>query len=243
MSAEPLPPDEVHVWQLATGAPLDHPVLEDRLRLLSSDERARWERFRFASKKNEFLYGKLLTRGVLSRYLPRLPEHWTFDEAERGKPSARDAEGLHFNLSHTRGLLALAVTRAGDVGVDVEQIERRDAGVAERFFAPEEAAQVRAAAEPERDRLFGRFWTLKEAYIKAHGGGLSIPLASFRFALEDPVRIEFRDPGADDPRAWWFAWCDPSPAHALAVAVRCRGGGGLREPLRAVWRSVDPAEL
>jgi len=229
--------DAVHVWQLACGEPVEAPLMPERAAALCPEERARYDRFRFHTKKNEFLIGKLLTRWVLSRYDARPPADWAFAEAARGKPSALDAGDLRFNLSHTRGLLAVAVTRGHDVGVDVEQVARRDDGVAERFFAPEEAAEVRAAPVPERDRLFARFWTLKEAYIKAHGDGLSIPLASFRFELGDPVRIAFRDPDGGDPREWWFHWRDPSPEHALAVAVRSGG------PVAVEWLTVGLAEL
>ena len=231
-----LGPDEVHVYVLFAGA-ADQPVMPERAARLCPAERARYDRYRFPNKKNEFLFGKLLTRWVLSRYHARGPESWTFVEAARGKPDAHDADGLRFNLSHTRGLLAVAITRQREVGIDVEEIERRDAAVADRFFAPEEAAQVRAAPEAAKDRLFARFWTLKEAYIKAHGDGLSIPLASFRFVLEDPVRIEFREPEGGDPREWWFAFRDVSAQHALAVAVRTRG------PMRAAWFDVSLDQL
>lgn len=230
-----LPTDAVHVYSLATGAPLDHTVMDDQASRLTPQERARYDRYRFPHKKNEFLFGKLLTRWVLSRYHSREPRAWTFTEAVRGKPDPDDAAGLRFNLSHTRGLLAVAITRDHEVGVDVEEVERRDDGVAERFFAEEEAAQVRAAPPEAKDRLFARFWTLKEAYIKAHGDGLTIPLASFRFLLGDPVRIAFREGG--DPAEWWFAHRDPSAQHALAVAVRTRG------PMNVHWFDVRLDDL
>lgn len=229
--------DAVHVYTLATGAPLDHTTMDDQASRLTPAERVRYDRYRFPHKKNEFLFGKLLTRWVLSRYHDREPRAWTFTEAVRGKPDAVDAGGLRFNLSHTKGLLAVAITRDHEVGIDVEEVERRDDGVAERFFAPEEAQLVRETPRASRDRMFARFWTLKEAYIKAHGDGLTIPLASFRFLLSDPVRIAFREPGGGDPAEWWFTHADPSDQHALAVAVRTRGA------MRAVWHDVRLDEL
>lgn len=232
-----LGPDEVHVYILPTGAPLETTVYPERVERLCPAERARYDRYRFPHKKNEFLFGKMLTRWVLSRYHGRERDAWSFTEAARGKPDACDAGDLRFNLSHTKGLLAVAITRGWEVGVDVEQVERRDSAVADRFFAVDEAAQVRAAPEEAKDRLFARFWTLKEAYIKAHGDGLSIPLASFSFVLADPVRITFREPGGGDPAAWWFAHRDPTPEHALAVAVHTTGS------MRVQWFDVALSDL
>jgi 4'-phosphopantetheinyl transferase len=232
-----LEPGHVHVWTLAPGPRIDEPLWVHRVAELPPSERARWERLRLPHKKNEYLFGKLLTRRLLAEYTGRPARALRFREAGRGKPVLIDGGDLRFNLSHTGGLLALAVTRGAEVGVDVEEVEPRDPGVAERFFAMEEAAQVRACSPAEKERLFARFWTLKEAYIKVHGEGLAIPLASFRFELGDPVRISFRDPDGGDPAAWWFAWRDPSPRHALAVAVHAHG------PMSVRWLSINLTDL
>ena len=231
-----LPPGVCHVWELHRSIVDDGPDLHHAcLKELPADELERHARFRFPKKRNEFLLGKLMTRRILSFYHERAPLDWQFREGVRGKPEALDCGDLRFNLSHTNGLLALALVRGAEIGVDVELIEPRDAAVAERFFAPEEVEAVRAAPPRLRDRLFARFWTLKESYIKAHGDGLSIPLASFRFLLEEPVRIAFRDGG--DPAEWWFTHREPPGGeHALAVAVHTRG------PMRAEIRYLSTHE-
>jgi 4'-phosphopantetheinyl transferase len=129
-------------------------------------------------------------------------------------------------------LVACAVARH-EVGVDVEASNRRvDFSIADRFFAPEEARVVKSMAPDERSRIFFRFWTLKEAFIKATGEGLSRPLDSFSFTLE-PVRITFhpereQTPHRDDPSEWHFAECSPASDRMLALAVRLTGRRRLR---------------
>ena len=95
---------------------------------------------------------------------------------------------LRFNLSHTDGLIACAVTIGREVGVDVEHIQRRlTHDVAGRFFAPREVDDLKALPEDEQQRVFFDYWTLKEAYIKARGFGLALPLGDFAFTLAPPA--------------------------------------------------------
>src|SRR5262249_50795126 len=113
-----------------------------------------------------------------------------------------------------------------DVGVDVEHVNRRLVGLelAERFFAPVEVAALRALAEENRGEHFFAYWTLKEAYIKARGLGLSLPLDAFAFQLDPGCpRITFTERIADNPSAWQFARQRPGPDHALAVAIHRPG--------------------
>ena len=122
---------------------------------------------------------------------------------------------MRFNLSHARSLIACAVAYDAEVGVDVEETDRgiEALELAERFFAPSEVAHLRAAPSDIRDERFFTLWTLKEAYIKALGTGLSTDLKAFAI---DPVRPGFAD--GDD--RWHFAAAAPTPRHALAICVR-----------------------
>ena len=124
----------------------------------------------------------------------------------------------HLNLSHTDGLVALAVAKT-PVGVDVEDLQRRGRTVelSDRFFAPSEARALRALPEAAQRSRFFDLWTLKEAYIKARGQGLAIPLASFAFDLDHgPLAFQ---PQPGDPIIWQFARMDPTPRHRLALAL------------------------
>jgi 4'-phosphopantetheinyl transferase len=132
---------------------------------------------------------------------------------------------LRFNISHTHGLVACAISHGIDLGIDVEASDRAiELDIADRYFAPEEAALVRSAPADQGRCLFFRFWTLKEAFIKATGEGLSRPLASFAFTL-DPIRVALhpdRDDARrdDNPAYWQFAQIRPISDRFLALALR-----------------------
>ena len=137
---------------------------------------------------------------------------------------------LEFNLAHTRGLVACAVALGRDVGVDVEWLGRRGRTleIAERYFSPSEVRDLRATPGPDRKERFFRYWTLKEAYVKARGEGLRLPLRRFSFHLDGPaVRVSFES-DSDDPRAWQFLIECPTPSHLLAVAVRRASNDAVR---------------
>ncbi len=165
--------------------------------LLSDDERARHDRYRHERDRNLHLTARLMTRTVLSRCMPGVsPRDWKFRPGPHGKPEIAGPEmGMHsrkwhFNVTHTEGVVVLAVAQGTPVGVDVERIDRPSnfEGLARRFFAPEEAAAIEAADEARRGALFYRIWTLKEAYVKAIGKGLAHPLDAFWF--DPPDRFE-----------------------------------------------------
>lgn len=232
--------DEVHVWSTRPERIADPGLLRAYARLLTDEERARQQRFRLARSRHEHLVTRALLRTVLSRYVDVAPAAWRFVENRYGRPELApgfDAP-LHFNLSHTDGLIACAVTRAREVGVDVEALDRRGETVriADRFFAPAEVdALRRLPPEDQRERFF-TYWTLKEAYIKARGLGLAIPLDRFSFDVDDPPRIAIAfDPQLDDDAEdWQFALYRPTDRHRLAVGVRRGRAPDLRIELREI---------
>ena len=151
--------------------------------------------------------------------------------------SPASATGLHFNLSHTRGLIAVGVASGRDLGVDVEFVDRGlTQDVAGRFFAPAEVRDLRALPDDQQAVTFFDYWTLKEAYIKARGMGLALPLDQFAFALDGdrPPTIAFGPAIADDPARWQFFQAWPLPRHRLAVAVERRGAD---LPIDVVWET------
>jgi 4'-phosphopantetheinyl transferase len=233
---------EVHVW-MADLASVRSPAREAAcLRLLDDSERERRQRFLFDEHRHQFLVSHALVRETLSRYAPVEPAAWRFRANEHGRPEVAHAasERLRFNLSHTDGLAACAVVHDADVGVDVEDTQRQGETVqiADRYFAPDESATLRALA-PDRQRdAFFEYWTLKESYIKARGAGLTIPLRSFSFDLRDgaPPRIRIDPSLADDPSRWQFVSARPTERHRAAVAV----GVERATPLLVRWRWTVP---
>lgn len=222
----PLPRDEVHLW-LADPAGLADPARRRcALALLTDEERARHDAFYFDADRRVHLTARLLQRTVLSRYtgLPRAA--WRFTAGAHGRPeiAAPPATELRFNLSHTRRMVACAVARERDIGVDLEDLER-DAplDVAERFFAPEEVRALRQLPPGEQPDRFFVYWTLKESYIKARGLGLSLPLDQFAFHLdgaEPAIRV---DPRLGDDATWQFTLVRAA-GHVVAVCARRAAG-------------------
>ena len=192
--------------------------------MLDAEERARAARFRMDADRRAYVAAHALTRLMLSATAPVAPADWRVIRGHAGKPEIDPAHGLpwlRFNLSHTRGLVACAVARDADVGLDVEDLGRREAspGLAERNFAPAEAAMIAALPPEARHEAFLKTWTLKEAFVKATGDGIGLGLDRFAFTLDPPV-LRFAPGGAGDPGAWRFLQWRPTPRHILAVALR-----------------------
>jgi 4'-phosphopantetheinyl transferase len=198
------------------------------LALLSEEERAKADRFMFPHDRDCYVAAHALLRATLSDYFARPPQDWTFVTGAWGKPrvDANDGSGrLSFNLSHTRGWVAVAVALDREVGVDVERIApaRADEEVARQLFAPAEFADFQQKPEAGRADAFFDYWTLKEAYIKAVGLGVALPLKDFAFT-RDPLRIGFAPTLDDTPSRWLFRRFRPAPDIAMALAAR-RGQG------------------
>src|SRR5687768_11690023 len=196
------------------------------LGLLSDAERKQHGRFRFDDDRHTYLVAHALVRTTLGAMLGVPPEQLDFEIGEHGKPELKHAAAgdLRFNLSHTRGLVACGVTRADDIGIDVERIERKleiDNLASSVLSEDEQAALVALEGSAKRERFF-RHWTIKEAYVKAIGRGISLPLRSLHVELQ-PARapqLVFRPPFEDDARAFWLASEALHASHVLGVVVR-----------------------
>lgn len=215
------------------------------MRTLSEDERARAARFVFARDRASFVAAHALLRESLSEHEDLPPGAWTFAQRAHGKPVLADRHAgldLVFNLAHTDGLVACAIGRGGDVGIDVERLrdDVRPMELACRFFSPSEVAGLEACAENERALRFIELWTLKESYVKAIGEGLSHPLDGFSFLLDGSSALRFETAAAGDARAWQFALFAPSGLHRMAVAVRPGQAEAVRINVRGDHATVAP---
>jgi 4'-phosphopantetheinyl transferase len=222
---------------------MHEPAWPGTLVTLSSEERAICNRFYFAEDGHDYANAHDLLRTALSQVAPVEPSQWRFERIGHGKPVIlpSGADGRNggdppsFNLSHTRGLVACAIAQRIVVGVDIERTDRvQDVlELAERFFSPLEIATIRDRPDDAARALaFVELWTLKEAFIKAIGVGLSQPLSSMTFVLSGCDLIEFTAPAGFDPRIWHFALFEPIPRVRLAVAA-CHPA-----PPRFVARSI-----
>jgi 4'-phosphopantetheinyl transferase len=193
---------------------------------LDTMELARADRFYFDEDRSTYIAAHWLLRNGLASVGGLPPQDWRFVVETYGKPRIDQALGrpdLSFNLSHTRGFVACAVGFGSMIGIDVEGLVREpDLGVADRFFSPSEVTRLRSMPQDRKHHTFLRFWTLKEALIKATGEGLNRPLESFSFTL-DPVSIAFDPEDAEEAAKWSFLEQQPTSGHLLALAVRHEG--------------------
>ncbi len=199
-------------------------LLAEWRRCLDSDERARADRFYFERDRIIYTAAHWLLRGALTEAGGLPAEAWRFVAEPFGKPRIDPAlgrDGLGFNLSHTKGLVACAVTRGAEIGIDVELIEARRSGldVADHFFSAAEVELLRATPPARQLRTFFRLWTLKETLIKTTGEGLQRALRSFSFTL-DPVTVAFAPDDPDEAARWRFWELEPTAHHAMALAIR-----------------------
>jgi 4'-phosphopantetheinyl transferase len=209
--AIPLLVEETHVW-IASAVNLEPAVLAALEVTLSSTERNQASKFRFVPDRTRYIFAHGVLREILSHYVAKLPSQLTFVVNEFGKPSLENAgpDGpVLFNMSHSEALVIVAVTLDCCVGVDTEfirPIEDIDS-LAQRFFTTSEQALVQAAPTDQKEHIFYRCWTRKEAYIKAIGKGFSIPLDSFDSSMALGAHGRWLQ-STDDSSAqnrWWLS--------------------------------------
>jgi 4'-phosphopantetheinyl transferase len=220
-----LPPDEAHVWLVRLN--LSPAAIETLAETLNPDEQSRAARFKVNHARDQFVVSHAFLRMILGKYLQAAPQQLTFRLGPQGKPELAKPAALHFNLSHTNSLAAVAVTRAAAIGVDVERVRENVDSVqlAERYFSKREADWVRAHPVSRRAAGFFSCWTAKEAYIKAIGGGLSIALDGFAI-VPDPKKLELELEIPSDPAAsgnWTMRRLELPAEFRGAVAVNSAG--------------------
>jgi len=154
---------------------------------LSADEKQRAERYKFTEHKNHFIIFHGFMREVLARYLKIKPSDIEYTNGEKGKPylSSQLNSSIQFNLSHTKDIALLAISRDGDVGVDIEHLDRKTdwRGIVKRFFTEQEQIKLFALPKKYQRLAFFELWTRKEAYMKVLGTGLSLSPTEFSMSI------------------------------------------------------------
>lgn len=203
-------------------------------RVLDAIETQRWQRYLTVQAKAQFVVAHVATRQVLSHYDDREPEAWAFAVGAHGRPEIVDGPpGLRFNISHTEGMVAVLVHGAADCGVDVERTARPVdvETVSRRVFTQAEQASIFALPQQAQAKQFFRLWTLKEAFIKAKGAGLSLPLQQFSFAFDgEQVRFDCESTIDPAPTRWHFETHQQASGHTVSIAVH-RPPGTHRAPV------------
>jgi 4'-phosphopantetheinyl transferase len=215
---------------------IDTPAIREACAVtLCSVEWQRIAKFAFAGHRRQYLLAHGLVRRALSRHVGGVdPAAWQFCADRYGRSfivAPKVASPLHFSLSHTEGCVACVISSSEHVGIDVEAVDRsgQHLALAESVLSLEEVASLRALPAIEQTERFFDYWTLKEAYIKARGMGLHLPLDRFtmRFEPNRQIGIVFDPEFGDDPKRWRFMSTSPSPSIRLAVADGSGEPGGL----------------
>ena len=213
--------------------------IERALAWMTDAERDRYARFRHDRDRWMFALGREMARTLVGDVLGVAPDAWTWREGPHGRPEiASPGEDLHFNLSHSAGVVICVLGRGRAIGVDVEDLKRRapDPAIVARYCSPDEAEDVSAQGDDWPDR-FLTYWTLKEAYLKACGLGISVHLRDLWFSLESgQPRIGFSGALASTDGRWRFQVLRPTSRHLVAVAASSDAW-----PLAVRLRRFEPA--
>jgi 4'-phosphopantetheinyl transferase len=222
-----LPENEVQLWRADLEALAPH---EPRWQqLLSADEQKRAARFHFAKDRQHFAAARAILRVLLAGYLNIGPIDVDFCYSKEEKPhlSPRHVDsGITFNLSHSGGIALYAFALRRELGVDVEKISRDVdvAGIARRFFSEHEQRQLLKLPADEQVEAFFRCWTRKEAYIKATGDGLSLPLSQFDVSLEPGSgdALAATRPDSEEAKHWLLREVPAGDSYLAAICVHGR---------------------
>lgn len=216
--------NEIHVWRASLDT--DACGIQSLYETLSADEQQRAALFYFPKDRERFTVARGLLREILSRYLQQNPSDISFYYNQHGKPALHtDGEdSLHFNVSHSHRLVLYAITRDCPIGVDLEYI-RTDfpyQEIAEKFFSPKENAMLRSLPAQLQPKAFFTCWSRKEAYLKAIGKGLSIPLNLFEVSLlpEEPAGLLSIQGDIEAATHWSLQDLYPSPDYVAALAIQ-----------------------
>jgi 4'-phosphopantetheinyl transferase len=219
---------EVHVWRACLDPAAS--CLEYLRHTLSADELQRAARFHFPRDRRRFTVARGVLRDILSCYLGVPPSELGFRYSAYGKPALADdfdAAGVRFNISHSHEMALFAVTCGREVGIDIEYLGREIRGeeIAEHFFSAQERANLRALPAETKHRAFFNCWTRKEAYIKAHGEGLSLPLDQFDVSLApgEPAALLATRSDPREALRWSLQALTPGPGYVAALAVEGQG--------------------
>lgn len=190
--------------------------------VLSASERSRFRRMRSVGKRREYLAGRSAMRRVLGPLIDMEPRDVPIESGVHGKPEIGGHDGLHFNLSHSGDRALLAVSRHGPIGVDIEVARpgRPFRRLARRFFHPAEYDWLQGLPAGDSAAGFYRLWTLKEAYLKAIGTGLTLSSRAFEVDPEsDPPRLVGTSAGQLPAEQWAMQVLPTEPGYHAALCT------------------------
>jgi len=209
--------NDIHLWRASLDC--EGTVLHRLDAFLSHDEKARAARFVFPLDRHRFIAARGILRAILGQYLRRAPADITFTYGTHRKPALRSEKCdqiIHFNLSHSHGIAAYAFADRREVGIDVELVRHGTAenGIIDLAFSVDEIARLHALPPKLRDEAFFLGWTRKEAYLKALGTGIALPLGSIEVSLSPDQPEILR---TADCNRWSMHSFEPAPGYVGTV--------------------------
>lgn len=223
--------NEVHLWTI-TPQKISSPTQLTYLKsLLNKDELNKYQKYRHPKNQHTALVTRAFIRTVLALYLNKHPHDLEFTINPHGKPelSNRDIP-LRFNLSHNDQLIICSVCLDHDIGCDIENINRKISidSIAKRYFSAAESKALLALPAAIKQSRFFEYWTLKEAFVKAMGIGISFGLETFSFEITPSEKMKFNDSikltiadkhPALNAKTWYHCLIYPDQTHCIAISV------------------------
>lgn len=228
--------NDIHLWMVNPKQIKATPALR---RMLCTKERDKVDRYRLPASQHSALITRAFIRLLLSKYAPLAPDEWQFSISELGKPEIKNPPlALRFNLSHNDHIIICAICLDKDIGCDIEDLTRKVSinAIAKRFFSKQEALLIK-----KTPRRFFEYWTLKEAFVKATGLGISQGLETFSFVINAPKETHFNDninltfdekARQKSPQDWYQALLFPDDKHCIAVSVNNKKQTDIKPTIR-----------
>ncbi len=223
--------DEVHIWRIQPQKITDAKVLNSLKSVLTQPEIEKVQRYRSPKAQHNALITRAFVRFVLSQYAEIKPQDWSFAISEHGKPELDNtASALSFNLSHNDDLIVCSVCMEHDIGCDIESLSRKISveAIAKRYFSSEEYQSLKDLPPALQRRRFFEYWTLKEAFVKATGLGISQGLDTFSFKISaaetgifnNNICLSFSQKSpVKNAKDWYSCLTYPDQKHCIAVCI------------------------
>ena len=216
---------EIHLWFADLNSLDRYAISSEVAHWLRGEEKNRYNRYQSQRQREHFLFGRVLLKTILSKYIGCAPADLKLDIDTRGKPfvSSDNTLSLAFNLSHSGNRVVFAVSKNQDLGVDLELIKKERAilKIAERYFSTSETRELRNLPKASQVKRFYELWTLKESVLKACGYGLSRGLSEIEFSFPASDKLVMHSAPGNENLTHWQSWqIEEYKNYMLAVSVK-----------------------
>ena len=216
---------EIHLWFADLNSLDRYAISSEVAHWLRGEEKNRYNRYQSQRQREHFLFGRVLLKTILSKYIGCAPADLKFDIDTRGKPfvSSDNTLSLTFNLSHSGNRVVFAVSKNQDLGVDLELIKKERAilKIAERYFSTSETRELRNLPKASQVKRFYELWTLKESVLKACGYGLSRGLSKIEFSFPASDKLVMHSAPGNENLTHWQSWqIEEYKNYMLAVSIK-----------------------